>query len=260
MAQSWEDSQPQGIRLPDLAGKVAVVTGASRGIGRAICAALCANRTRCYGIANEACPDPPADDFIPLLCDLRDPEAITAAIGQIAERESALDYVVNVAGISPKYKLQEGDERVWHELIDLNLRAYYLLIRACAPLLRKGSGRSIVNVSSINYRLGVVGRSIYSASKAGILGLTTGLARELGRDGIRVNTISPGWVFTEHEIEAYFGTADGDKYLSYLAEQQSVLLKIQPEDIANHVLFYLSAVSRASTGHNLVVDAGWLLE
>jgi NAD(P)-dependent dehydrogenase (short-subunit alcohol dehydrogenase family) len=117
-----------------------------------------------------------------------------------------------------------------------------------------------VNISSINYRLGVVGRSIYSTTKAGILGLTTGLARELGREGIRINTTTPGWVFTERQVEEYFGAPDAEKHLGTLRERQALPLHIEPADVANHILFYLSNVSRASTGHNCVVDGGWLLE
>jgi len=214
----------------------------------------------CYGIAHEAFAVDHDPGLIPIVCDLHDDQAIDTAMSRIAQEVEALDYVVNVAGIDPKYRLQDGNVSVWDDIVSLNLRAYYLVIRSCVPLLRKGRGKAIVNVSSINYRLGVVGRSIYSTTKAGILGLTTGLARELGREGIRINTISPGWVFTERQIQEYFGTADGSRYLSDLAERQSLLLRIQPEDIANHILFYLSTVSRASTGHNCVVDAGWLLE
>ena len=168
--------------------------------------------------------------------------------------------MVNAAGTDAKYRLEEGTVDVWDSIVDLNLRAYYLLIRGCLPLLRRGRGRSIVNVSSINYRLGVVGRSIYSTTKAGILGLTTGLARELGREGIRINTITPGWVFTERQVEEYFAAPDAEKHLGTLREKQALPLHVEPADVANHILFYLSNVSRASTGHNCVVDGGWLLE
>jgi NAD(P)-dependent dehydrogenase (short-subunit alcohol dehydrogenase family) len=118
-----------------------------------------------------------------------------------------------------------------------------------------------VNVSSIGNRLGVPKRSIYAVSKAGILGLTTGLARELGAEGIRINTVSPGWVFTPGQVAEYF-SAEGDreKYLAYLKQVQALDIQITAQDIAQHILFYLSEVSAASTGHNCVVDGGWLLE
>ena len=172
-------------------------------------------------------------------------------------------YNWNVAGIDPKISIEEGDEKHWNEIININLRGYYFCIRSSLKMLRKGKGKSIVNISSINYRLGVPGRSIYSITKAGIIGLTTGLARELGKEGMRINSISPGWIFTERQKEKYFNTDDeqkNKKYLDNLFSMQSIKIKIQPEDIANHVLFLLSDVSRATTGHNLIVDGGWLLE
>jgi D-xylose 1-dehydrogenase len=260
MTPSWDETPAAPIRLPDLGGRTAIVTGASRGIGKAVIEALCENNAHCFGIADEEFPSTPPPQLVMIQADLRSAEALETAVASVAERTPALDYLVNVAGIDPRYRLEEGNSEVWDEVVNLNLRAYYLLIRACLPLLRHGQGRSIVNISSINYRLGVVGRSIYSTTKAGILGLTTGLARELGREGIRINTITPGWVFTERQVQEYFATEEGPKHLATLAERQSLRLKIQSGDIANHVLFYLSEVSRASTGHNCIVDAGWLLE
>jgi NAD(P)-dependent dehydrogenase (short-subunit alcohol dehydrogenase family) len=253
-------TESTNIQLPDLRGGTALVTGASHGIGRAVAEALTAHDVRCFSLANQGfATDLPAQ-VVPISCDLGDAETIEKVVASVAAQTGSLDYLVNVAGIDPKYHLEEGTVDIWDSIVDLNLRAYYLLIRGCLPLLRRGRGRAIVNVSSINYRLGIVGRSIYSTTKAGILGLTTGLARELGQEGIRINTVSPGWVFTERQIAEYFSGPEAEKHLASLSEKQALSLHIDPIDIANHVLFYLSNVSRASTGHNCVVDGGWLLE
>lgn len=247
------------IHLPDLRG-TALVTGASQGIGRAVVEALAGHEVRCYGLARHSLPPDLSPQVVSVPCDLGDARAIEVAVAEIAAQTESLDYLVNVAGADPKYRLEEGSVEVWDRMVDLNLRAYYLLIRSCLPMLRRGRGRAIVNVSSINYRLGIVGRSIYASTKAGILGLTTGLARELGREGIRINTVTPGWVFTERQVAEYFAAEDAEKHLTTLDQVQALPLHIQPVDIANHILFYLSTVSRASTGHNCVVDGGWLLE
>jgi NAD(P)-dependent dehydrogenase (short-subunit alcohol dehydrogenase family) len=260
MANRVTQNGATAIHLPDLRGGTALVTGASRGIGRAVVAALAAHDVRCFGLASRELPPNLAPQVVSVPCDLSDAAAIAAAITAVAAQTESLDYLVNVAGVDPKYRLEEGTVDIWDGIVDLNLRAYYLLIRGCLPLLRHGRGRSIVNVSSINYRLGIVGRSIYSTTKAGILGLTTGLARELGREQIRINTVTPGWVFTERQVAEYFATPDAEKHLATLSEKQALPLHIEPVDIANHILFYLSNVSRASTGHNCVVDGGWLLE
>jgi NAD(P)-dependent dehydrogenase (short-subunit alcohol dehydrogenase family) len=257
--REWVDSPPRALRLPDLRMGVAVVTGVSMGIGRAAAELLLENGARVFGLARTVDRwTHPGLTGVP--CDLARASSIEDAFRVISRETERLDFVVNVAGADPKYPIDTISVTEWDRLVDLNLRAYYLVIRGALPLLRRGAGKSVVNVSSINYRLGVPGRAPYSATKAGILGLTTGLSRELGRDGIRVNTVSPGWVFTERQVEEYFKGPGASRHLEYLAERQSVRLKISPTDIANHILFYLSEVSRASTGHNCVVDGGWLLE
>ncbi len=255
----WIDAPAPALLLPDLRGRTAVVTGVSMGIGRATAELLLDNGARVVGLSRvvDRWTHP---DLLGLSCDLADAVAVGAAFREIALRVEQLDYVVNVAGAGPKYPIDTITLEEWDRLVALNLRAYYFVIKGALPLLRRGRGKSVVNVSSINYRLGVPGRAPYSATKAGILGLTTGLSRELGREGIRVNTVSPGWVFTERQVEEYFAGPQAAKFLDYLSQHQAIALKMQARDIANRIVFYLSEVSRASTGHNCVVDAGWLLE
>ncbi len=258
-ATRWIESPPPPLLLPDLRGRTAVVTGVSMGIGRAAAELLLENGARVVGLSRVA-DRWTHPELLGFSCDLSDAEAIEAAFREIALRVEQLDYVVNVAGTDPKYPIDTITLGEWDRLVALNLRAYYFVIKAALPILRRGRGKSVVNVSSINYRLGVPGRAPYSATKAGILGLTTGLSRELGREGIRVNTVSPGWVFTERQVEEYFAGPQAAKFLEYLSQHQAIPLKMTARDVANHIVFYLSEVSRASAGHNCVVDAGWLLE
>ncbi|MBE35573.1 MAG: hypothetical protein CMI16_08475 [Opitutaceae bacterium] len=255
----FDETPRPGIRLPDLAGRVALVTGTSLGIGRATAEALLENGAKVHGLDfADATLD--HENFTAYQCDLRDAAALKTCVAECGLASGHLDYVVNVAGVDTKVSLDKGGAAEWQQIIDINLRAYYLILHESAPLLHLGKGRSIVNVSSINPQLGVPRRAIYSTSKSGILGLTTGLARELGSDGIRINAITPGWVFTEAQSSEYFEGEPAEKNLRYLADVQSLTVKIMPSDIANHILFYLSDVSRASTGANLVVDAGWTLQ
>lgn len=243
-------------------GRIAVVTGASGGIGQAVCVGLHRQNVSLFALDREFDEGSKMSEWCrPVLCDLIDPRAIETAFEKIRSETDQIDYLVNIAGIDPKYTLEEGSAEHWQEVIDINLRGYYLVMREAIDLLREGQGRSIVNVSSINFRLGIPRRSIYSASKAGILGLTTGLARELGSEGIRINSVSPGWVFTKGQVQQYFTQPDDRaKHLAHLEEKQAIDRHISPDDIANHILFYLSEASAASTGHNCIVDAGWLLE
>lgn len=184
MKTEWIESSAEKIRLPDLRGKTALVTGASSGIGKATVDLLLENGVRVFGISRDPLRGG-HPDFLHSECDLSDPHGSETAFREIANRTERLDYVVNVAGIDPKHAVDETTVAQWDQVLNLNLRAYYFVIQAALPLLRRGTGRSIVNVSSINYRLGVPGRSAYSASKAGILGLTTGLSR--GNWGRRIS-------------------------------------------------------------------------
>jgi NAD(P)-dependent dehydrogenase (short-subunit alcohol dehydrogenase family) len=249
------------VNFPDMNGRVALVTGSTAGIGQATCEALLAQGAIVFGLGLDEAFDRSTDRYFPLAVDLAKPDAADEIVRQIRLHSNSLDYLVNVAGRDTKYSIEEGDADRFDAMLALNLRAYYLLIRAAVPLLETGTGKAIVNISSINYRLGVPKRSIYSATKAGILGLTTGLARELGARSIRINSISPGWVFTSRQEAEYFSDpVEGKQNLQYLMDRQSVRHQITPADIANHILFFLSQASIATTGHNCVVDAGWLLE
>ncbi|MHB8900576.1 MAG: SDR family NAD(P)-dependent oxidoreductase [Thermoguttaceae bacterium] len=249
------------IQFDDFHDRLAVVTGATQGIGRAVCRMLLDQGARVIGLARGESRFADEERYSHMPCDLADAAAIEQVFDRLAAEHDALDYVVNVAGYDPKYSLEEGDADRWDHLVDLNLRAYYLVIRRAAPLLRRGQGRSIVNVSSINYRLGLPKRAIYSTTKAGILGLATGLARELGADQIRINTVTPGWVFTERQVQEYFTDPDQRQvHLATLRKVQAIDRQISSDDVANHILFYLSDASAASTGHNCVVDGGWILE
>ena len=246
----------------DLVGRVAVVSGSSSGIGRAVAVALTQQGCSVYGLDAAS---PPATSAAPagaalhhVDCDLRDPHAIERAVGAVPR---ALDYLVNVAGVDPKYSLEEGDAEAWARVHDVNLRGQYLLIRACAPLLERGEGRAVVNVASLSAFLGVRRRGIYSASKAGVLGLTTGLARDLGDKSIRINSISPGWVFTAGQIDTYFSGTAREENEAYLDNVQSIRGKrIAPPEVASTVLFLLSDAASAVSGSNLMVDAGWRLQ
>ncbi len=246
----------------DIKGKIAVITGASQGIGQAASDGLLKQGAHVMGLD---CNDSSIDhsSYTHFKCNLRSTDEIEKVFEQINNTTGSLDYLVNIAGVDPVIPIEEGDETRWDEIVNLNLRGYYFCIRSSLKMMKKGTGKSIVNLSSINFRLGVPGRSIYSATKSGIIGLTAGLARELGKDGIRINCISPGWIFTERQMSEYFATKDeekNNKYLDDLFSKQSLKIKIQPEDIANHIIFLLSEASRATTGHNLIVDGGWLLE
>ena len=246
------------IVYPDLMGKRFLVTGASQGIGRTVVKFLLKQGGSVVGIANE--PAEYGENYLHVTCDLSDAEILRQSMHDICKEP--LDGLINIAGIDPKIPLTDATLAAWHRVIDLDLRAYHLTIHHALSAIKLGTLKSIVNMGSINHQLGVPERGLYTVAKCGIIGLSRGLTRELGRDGIRINTISPGWVLTDRQRQEYFPDTEQGKALleDLFTQKQSLRLEIQTEDIAAHVLFYLSGVSRASTGHNCVVDGGWILQ
>ena len=206
----WIETPEARFRWSDFKDKKAIITGSSSGIGKATMEMLLENGAEVFGISLDRI-ETQYPGLTQMTCDLADAGQIATVFAEIARTAPYLDYVVNVAGIDPKYPIDDVTPDQWDSLVDLNLKAYYFVIKNALPLLRSGAGRAIVNVSSINYRLGVPGRAAYSASKAGILGLTTGLSRELGAENIRINTVTPGWIFTERQVAEYFRGEKAEK-------------------------------------------------
>ena len=259
------------LRLLDLASRIALVTGGSSGIGRAVALALAQQGCLVWTLDLQPPHVKSGDDaagvhndlkITHVRCDVSRSSDVDAAVSFVASSVGGkLDYLVNVAGIDPKYSLEEGDEAAWSRVVDTNLRSSYLITRRAVPMLERGAGRAIVNVSSLSAFLGVKRRSIYAASKAGVLGLTTGLARELGEKEIRINSVCPGWVHTERQRAEYFTGVSARENIAYLDSVQSLRGKrITPEEVAAPILFLLSDASAAITGTNIMVDAGWRLQ
>ncbi len=231
-----------------LAGRVAVVTGGSGGIGRVILSTL-----RDAG-ATAICLDlkkPPDGEWIE--CDVRDDASVAAAIAAVDEQHERIDIAVHSAGIardSVVWKLDVGD---WDLVQQVNLRGAFLLIRHVVPVMRRNGAGRIVLIGSINGSRGKLGTSAYSASKAGLLGLAKSVSRETGRFGILVNVVEPGWVktpLTEAVPDNIKQTALAETLLGELVE---------PEDVAAAVAFLCGPGARRVTGQILRVDAGQYL-
>jgi NAD(P)-dependent dehydrogenase (short-subunit alcohol dehydrogenase family) len=134
----------------------------------------------------------------------------------------------------------------------LNLRPYLLVTRAFLDMLLAGKGKSVINIGTTNYMLGLEPFTVYNATKSGILGFTRSLARELGHVGIRVNMPSPGWIMTEKQLRKYV-TEDDKKAL---LRDQSLGFLVEPQHVSPPLMFLLSFASCAISGQNLMVDRG----
>lgn len=232
--------------FPGLEGRQALVTGGGRGLGRAIAEALAAAGAS-VSVLDMAMGEPFPPGIVGLTADIRDRDAVEDVIGALP---AAPQLLVNNAGITRDRTIARMSKEEWHDVLDVNLTGAFNLIQACLPgMVECGFGR-IVSISSINGLRGKFGQANYSASKAGLIGLTKTAAREFGRKGITVNAVAPGMVLTDmvRKLPAKFrDQAIAESSLGQLAE---------PDDIANAVLFLLSDAARMITGQVLQVDAG----
>ena len=250
-----KSTRPTAIRTPPLpdaaefAGRVAVVTGGSDGLGRDLVTALVAlgaevffcGRTRAKGAAVAKALGPRAH-FI--RTDLRRPAAARAFVKKAAAFNGRIDFLVNNAAIDPRIGFERATVDDFDRLIAVNLRPLFVVAQAALPALRRGTGRAIVNLATTNYLLGLAPFTLYNASKSGIVGFTRSLARELGPRGIRVNTVSPGWIMTAKQLREHAAPRDRAELL----QAQALKFLLTAEHVTPLTLFLLSRSAGGITG------------
>jgi 3-oxoacyl-[acyl-carrier protein] reductase len=242
-----------------LNGKSAIVTGGSLGIGTAISLKLAefgANVALNYRKHQAE-----AEDVVKRIQAMNKKGlAIQADVSNFADAETMvqtvkeefgeIDILVNNAGINWDGVIWKMSEEQWDNVIDVNLKGYFNYIRAVAPMFREKKSGKIVNVTSINGIRGKFGQTNYSASKAGIIGLTKTVARELGKYGINVNAVAPGLIETEMIKNA-------PENVRQMALDEIVLKRIgQPDEVANVIVFLCTDLARHVTGEVIKVDGG----
>ncbi|MBF5046369.1 3-oxoacyl-[acyl-carrier-protein] reductase [Aggregicoccus sp. 17bor-14] len=242
-----------------LQGKVALVTGGSRGIGRACAVALA--KAGAKVIISYAGNEAAAQETLGLLqaagvageavkFDVADAAACQAAVDGIVKAHGRLDVLVNNAGIAVDGLIMRFKDEDWDRTLDTNLKGAFALIRAASRPMMKQRGGAIVNVSSIVGEMGNGGQAAYAASKAGLIGLTKAVAKELASRNIRVNAISPGFIGTDMT----HGLSDENK--SKMLEAIPLARLGSAEEVANAVLFLSSDASSYITGEVLKVNGG----
>ena len=229
----------------DFKGRLAVVTGGARGIGLAITQALLKHGASVHVF--DMAPSEEEHEYHFHQVNIADSASVTQAVAQLPEPVTLL---VNNAGITRDRSVLKMSDDDWQSVLSVNLTGAFNVVRALAPAMRDAGYGRIVNITSINGIRGKFGQANYSASKAGLIGLTKTLARELGPKGVTVNAVAPGMVMTEMAL------ALPEEFLAK-AREESVLPELaKPEDIANAVLFLLSDAARMITGEVIRVDAG----
>lgn len=235
-------------------GRVALVTGAGRGIGRAICERLAADGYRVAGLNVRPGREPRPDLALPLLaCDVTDRAACARAVARIEAELGPVEILVNNAGITRDAMLHKMAPDAWDEVIAVDLTGLYNITRVVVPGMReRGFGR-IVNIASVNGQKGQLGQANYAAAKAGVIGFTKALALECARKGVTVNAVSPG--YTDTEMVA----AVPDEVLKQIISEIPVGRLARPDEVARCVAFLAADDAGFITGETLNVNGGQYL-
>ena len=188
-----------------------------------------------------------------MACDVRDIDALRGCVERAGEAIGDVAALVNNAARDDRHAIEAVTVEYWDERVAVNLRHQFFATQAVAGQMKRRGGGSIVNFGSVSWMVKAGGMPAYTTSKAAVHGMTRSLATDLGPFGIRVNTISPGWVMTERQLKLWV-TPEGERRLD---ENQCLPGRLQPEDIARMALFLAADDSRMITAQNFVVDAGW---
>jgi len=245
----------------DLKGKTALVTGSARGIGKAIAERLASLGAKIVvsdilgDMAESTARELREKGFgaISLRTDVTSAPDVEKTIEDILAKFGALDILVNNAGITKDALIVRMSEEDWDRVLNINLKGAFLVTQASAKVMMKQRSGRIINISSVVGRMGNAGQANYSASKAGLIGLTKSAAKELSGRGITVNAIAPGYIATE--MTEKLPQAAKDAFLNNIPLKRAGT----PEDIARVVAFLASDDASYITGQVIGVDGGLLM-
>jgi 3-oxoacyl-[acyl-carrier protein] reductase len=243
----------------ELQGQVALVTGGSRGIGLGIARALAEAGAKVAVVgrnaerAVSAAATLPGEGHVGLACDVSDPSQVAGTVSEVEESLGGVTVLVNNAGVTRDNILVRLKDEDWDEVIDVNLKGAFNMTRAVSRGMMKRRDGIILNITSVVGVAGNAGQSNYAASKAGLIGFTKSVARELASRGIRCNAIAPGYIATD------MTAALNESQVEALKKGIPLGRLGDPEDVAGAVRFLAGPAARYITGHVLVVDGGMVM-
>jgi NAD(P)-dependent dehydrogenase (short-subunit alcohol dehydrogenase family) len=247
----------------DLKNKRIFITGGGSGIGASIVEHFCEQGSEVYFIdinveaSNKLVLECKNKNFsIPTFIkgDLLNIKNLQNTISKIIDNNGAIDVLVNNAANDERHSIDEVTEEFWNERMNINLRHYFFTVQSVKKGMIANKGGSIINIGSVSWMIGQGGMAAYTAAKSGVVGLTRSFARDLGEFNIRVNSVVPGWVMTERQIEKWL-TPESE---ADMMKKQCLKHKLMPSDIAKTVLFFGSDASSGCTNQDYIVDKGWL--
>jgi NAD(P)-dependent dehydrogenase (short-subunit alcohol dehydrogenase family) len=249
--------------FPSLRGRSVFVTGGGSGIGAAIVTAFAQQGARVAFIdvareASEAFATGLAEAGLPRpwwqICDVRDIEALQSTMAVAAQALGDFSVLVNNVANDDRHTLEQITPAYYEDRMAINERPALFAIQAVVPGMRRLGQGSIINLGSTGWQGKGAGFPCYAIAKSSVNGLTRGLAKTLGKDRIRINTVSPGWVMTERQMTLWLDAAGEED----IARNQCLPDKLLPHDIARMVLFLASDDAAMCTAQEFKVDAGWV--
>jgi NAD(P)-dependent dehydrogenase (short-subunit alcohol dehydrogenase family) len=249
-------------RYPGLAGVPVMISGGASGIGEAIVRAYAAEGAKvgfvdlaeAEGEALAAELNSAGGSVTFRRCDITDTDAYQRAIRDLESVNGATQVLINNAANDARHKWEDVTPDYFDARIAVNLKHMFFAIQAVAPgMIAAGKG-AIVNYGSIGWMMASGGYPVYAASKAAVHGMTRSFARDLGRHGIRVNTLVPGWVMTKRQLDLWIDDAANE----LIDRSQCLTGRVMPEDIARMALFLGSEDSKMCSAQNFIVDGGWV--
>jgi len=253
----------QLAKYGSLQGKRVFITGGGSGIGESLVAEFAAQGALVAFVdiaveASEALCRRLAEAGLtaPLFrhCDITDIPSLQAVMAELADKLGDFDILVNNAANDQRHQAQDVTLEYWNERIAINQRPMFFTCQAVFEGMKRKGGGSIINVSSISWHMKSGGYPVYATTKAAVVGLTRGLARDFGAHNIRGNTVTPGWVMTQRQIDLWVDDAAEVE----IKKSQCLPSKLMPQDIAAMVLFLASDDGAMCTSQEFIVDAGWV--
>lgn len=248
------------VIYPDLENKVVLVTGGASGIGAAMVRGFARQKAKVGFLdIDKASAATLADELTAQglsahyeYCDLTKIEDLRRAIGRVRARLGAVRVLINNAARDDRHATADVTPEYWDDRIAVNLKHQFFAAQAVLPDMQAAKDGAIVNFGSISWMTGQGGMAVYTAAKSAVLGLTRSLARDYGPYNIRVNSVAPGWIMTERQVEKWL-TPQGE---ADLMKAQCLKRKLYPDDVARVVVFLASAEAGACTSQQYIVDGG----